>query len=170
MVRGVVLAVSWLALSVGAAQAEETYPTGVRTITATAATSACIGDISTPICALETLFACLARRDPTLCRATETPSEGEHADQTYRIVGYAILRDHGNASTLHAEITVDDLRPDRDMRDYYYFIHRDGSWFYRDSAPDGEWSEELHIDPAVTEVVETHGHVVIAPSSRRREK
>lgn len=152
-------------LSIGTAQAEEAYPTSVRTITATAATSACIGDISTPICALETLFACRARRDLTLCRATETPSDGERADQTYRIVGYAILRDRGNASTLRAEITVDDLSPDRDMRDYYSFVCRDGSWFYRDSAPEGEWSEDLHIDPEVTEIVEIHGSVVIKPFS-----
>lgn len=45
----------------GAAQAAETYPSDIRIITPTQATSHCIGDRSTPICAMETALACTVR-------------------------------------------------------------------------------------------------------------
>ena len=43
-------------------------PAEVRVITPTEATSKCIGDPRTPACALDTMFACVVRRDAELCR------------------------------------------------------------------------------------------------------
>ena len=40
----------------------------VRRITETEATSGCIGDPRTPMCAVKTFVACFARRDISLCR------------------------------------------------------------------------------------------------------
>lgn len=51
-------------------------------------TSKCIGDTSTPVCALETLLACFARNDYPLCAQTMlNPFEptGEVSNVTYRI-------------------------------------------------------------------------------------
>ena len=39
----------------------------IRRVTQTTATSDCIGDPRTPLCALDTLVACTARRDHSLC-------------------------------------------------------------------------------------------------------
>jgi hypothetical protein len=44
-----------------------------RIITATDATSMCIGDPRTPLCALETTLACRVRSDPVLCDKVGTP-------------------------------------------------------------------------------------------------
>jgi len=49
------------------ARAGETFPSDVRTIAATTATSSCIGDPRTPVCAVETFRACSARQDNALC-------------------------------------------------------------------------------------------------------
>ncbi|MEK9970533.1 MAG: hypothetical protein VW600_15435 [Ferrovibrio sp.] len=38
--------------------------------------SRCIGNPQTPLCAVETLLACFARRDPALCRAVWSGGEG----------------------------------------------------------------------------------------------
>jgi hypothetical protein len=43
-------------------------PDQVSVVGPTGSTSNCIGDPRTPECALETLFACVVRRDPELCR------------------------------------------------------------------------------------------------------
>ena len=40
----------------------------IRSITQTGATSQCIGDPRTPLCAVETLIACFTRHDMSLCR------------------------------------------------------------------------------------------------------
>jgi hypothetical protein len=67
----------------------------VRTITATSATSDCIGDPRTPVCAVETLLACFARQDMALCkRVTARPVEpvGRKWDITYRILAVEIQK------------------------------------------------------------------------------
>ncbi len=50
-------------------------PSEIRWITQEKATSDCIGDITDPLCAVETLIACWARAEPDLCRRVhdETP-------------------------------------------------------------------------------------------------
>lgn len=61
----------------------------IRTITATTATSDCIGDPRTPVCAVETVLACFARLDRALCeKATRQKVEltGERGAYRYRIV------------------------------------------------------------------------------------
>lgn len=51
----------------GETLAAETYPSDIRIITPTHATSPCIGDRSTPICAMETSLACTVRDELPGC-------------------------------------------------------------------------------------------------------
>jgi len=160
---GTALICAFVAWGNGAARAGETYPTGVRTITATTATSTCIGEISTPVCALETRFACIARNDERLCSLAQLPGKGDVYDQTYRILGYAVLRARDGRSPMRAEITVQYLVPAYDGLIFYSFEQGDKGWFHHDSAQEGEWGEEIYVNPTVTEVVEAQGRILIAP-------
>jgi hypothetical protein len=68
----------------------------VRTITATSATSDCIGDPRTPVCAVETLLACFARQDRGLCeKATRRKVElnSEQGSYRYRVLSVRILQE-----------------------------------------------------------------------------
>lgn len=65
-IRHIVLAFSISCLAAIPATAEESYPSGVRTLTATDATSPCIGVPKTPACATETALACYIRGNPDL--------------------------------------------------------------------------------------------------------
>ncbi|MBI4968517.1 MAG: hypothetical protein HZC25_10410 [Rhodospirillales bacterium] len=51
-----------------AAQGPKIDPKAVRVMSLTASTSDCIGDPKTPLCAVETVMACMLRRDMNLCR------------------------------------------------------------------------------------------------------
>ncbi len=69
-------------------------PNQVRIITPTEATSTCIGDPRTPICAIETLLACVARRNVDLCRrvGVSTPCfDSKIVGVRYRIGKVGIL-------------------------------------------------------------------------------
>lgn len=162
--RGVAMAVAMgMALGVNSSLAGETYPTAVRTITGAGATSTCIGDISTPVCALETLLGCFARGDRRLCELAEASSDRDRADQIYRILGYAILRDRDGRSPDRAEMTLEFIEPAYDGLVFFSFARRGTSWFHRASGMDGEWGEEIYVDPNVTEVVESHGRMLVKP-------
>jgi hypothetical protein len=63
---GLIGLAAWLCL--GAAAAREFDPNDIRIITPTEATSTCIGEPKTPVCAVETMMACMVRRDESLCR------------------------------------------------------------------------------------------------------
>lgn len=52
-------------------------PSQVSVVGPTEATSTCIGDPRTPECALDTLFACVVRRDADLCRRVGVMSFNE---------------------------------------------------------------------------------------------
>jgi len=76
------------------AQAGETFPSEVRTIAATTATSPCIGDPKTPVCAAETFLACDSRQDKSLCRRVgveRTEFQLPPYDLRYRILFVHIL-------------------------------------------------------------------------------
>lgn len=79
------------------AQADEKFdPKQVRVITPTEATSNCIGDPKTPICAVETFMACSARLDRSLCERVgihefHFPDKAEAV--RYRILKVRILKD-----------------------------------------------------------------------------
>jgi len=97
-----------IALCGGVARAGETFPSEVRTITATGATSPCIGDPKTPVCAVETFLACSARQDKSLCLRVgversrfQLPPHDLH----YHILSMRILR-------------AEDIPPD--LRDTYW--------------------------------------------------
>ncbi|CAA6604679.1 exported hypothetical protein [Rhodospirillaceae bacterium LM-1] len=80
-------------LALGAAwpvMADEKFdPKQVRVITPSNATSKCIGDPKTPICAVETLLACFARQKAELCKLVEAP-EADLGDSTQEIT-YRVL-------------------------------------------------------------------------------
>jgi hypothetical protein len=86
-------------LSLGLASqaiADEKFdPKQVRVITPTSATSKCIGDPKTPICAVETFLACFARQKAELCKRVEAPETdlGESTQEiTYRVLFSKIIR------------------------------------------------------------------------------
>jgi hypothetical protein len=60
------LLLAFLAIAPAVAQTSKDAP---GRLTPTGATSACLGQPTTPICAAETLLACLARSEARLCRA-----------------------------------------------------------------------------------------------------
>jgi hypothetical protein len=65
---GRILCLAVLLVAPHVALAEEVFdPKQVRVITPTFATSNCIGDPKTPICAVETFLACMARAKKSLC-------------------------------------------------------------------------------------------------------
>ncbi len=92
--------------------AQQSFPIDGK-IALNSATSACIGQPTTPVCAVETLLACWMRGQPALCRAVAVVSESRAAE---RIAGpaataesetqYAIER----ASIIRREDVTDDLR------------------------------------------------------------
>ncbi|MSO91789.1 MAG: hypothetical protein EXQ86_00125 [Rhodospirillales bacterium] len=60
----------------------------VRRITQTDATSDCIGDPRTPLCALETYLACVVRKDRVLCDRVDVP-EGFYFGEPWQIIELA---------------------------------------------------------------------------------
>ncbi len=95
---GTVATVLIFLLGIAAAQAAETYPSEVRTITATSATSSCIGAPKTPVCAVETFRACDVRLDIGFCHRVGVGLEHDfflpeiQQDLRYRILSMRILR------------------------------------------------------------------------------
>ena len=57
-----------LGLAVGPAHRSAAQEPEIRRIAASDATSGCIGNPVTPLCAVETFIACWVRADPALCR------------------------------------------------------------------------------------------------------
>jgi len=62
-----------MVLLIGGCALDGGRPSAVRRITQTSATSDCIGDPKTPLCAVETFRACFARQDRSLCRLVGQP-------------------------------------------------------------------------------------------------
>ncbi|MBF0167290.1 MAG: hypothetical protein HQL45_06625 [Alphaproteobacteria bacterium] len=116
--------VGWLALAAAwpALAGEKFDPKEVRVITPTTATSKCIGDPKTPICAVETFLACIERRDLQLCNivgVNDIHLPDQPGSVRYRILKSRILADKDipkrlkNVSWLkpgYADITI--LLPD----------------------------------------------------------
>ena len=93
------------------AVAQQSFPVQGR-IALNSATSACIGQPTTPVCAVETLLACWVRGQSGLCRAVAVsearaaeriagPGSSPEADTQYSI---------DRASTIRREDVTDDLR------------------------------------------------------------
>lgn len=70
------------------------------------ASSACIGSNATPVCAAETLLACLFRADGTLCRQAGLDPRTITREPTIVATEYAIDR----VSVIRAEDVTEDLR------------------------------------------------------------
>lgn len=83
----------------------------LRRITQTEATSDCIGDPRTPLCAVETFVACWGRHDITLCK---------------RVLPKKIVISHFNGDPLNEEYYVESQKTltERDMRPEL----RDAEW------------------------------------------
>lgn len=101
MTRALLLTVPLFGLS--AALAQEPVKTG--RIGPVGATSTCIGAVTTPICAAETLLACLMRADAS-CRAAGVDSRTINHEPTTVATEYAIER----VSIIRAEDVTEDLR------------------------------------------------------------
>src|ERR1041384_3643138 len=76
-------------------------------ITPNTASSACIGTAATPLCAVETLLACLVRNDDTLCRRIGATPPARNPEVTgLQQVEYAIDR----ISVIRQDDITDDTR------------------------------------------------------------
>lgn len=76
-------------------------------ITPTSATSGCIGAATTAVCAAETLLACLARGDASLCRAVGAVPPARRVENAGRIqIDYVVVR----VSVIRPEDITDDTR------------------------------------------------------------
>ena len=91
---GVLVGLLALAAALPASADEKFDPKQVRVITPTRATSTCIGDPKTPICAVETLLACRVRKNQKLCDLVgiyNKSLEDEPSSISYRILKSHIL-------------------------------------------------------------------------------
>ncbi len=70
------------------------------------ATSTCIGQSSTPLCAAETLLACLARNDVSLCRRIGVTAPPINEQGAHQQVEYSVER----TSVIRPEDITDDTR------------------------------------------------------------
>lgn len=133
-------------------------PEKVRFIDAEDATSACIGDASTPLCAVETLIACWARVEPALCSRVhdETPDPLPAPGLApyraeYKVRSVRLLEDKDMGGYLDiagyrpgfAEVTLlrrfpdsdSAAHPEREWMAYYYYLKP-----VRGEGPiEGEW-------------------------------
>lgn len=76
-------------------------------ITPDGATSRCIGSAATPVCAAETLLACLARADDSLCRQVGATPPARPVGNAGKIqIDYVIVR----VSVIRPEDITDDTR------------------------------------------------------------
>lgn len=78
--------------------------TEIRRIGQTEATSDCIGDPKTTLCAVETFLACFGRRDRSLCRSvgvrTEVSLPERAVDIEYEVIDSLVLRPEDIPETL----------------------------------------------------------------------
>jgi hypothetical protein len=86
-----ILALLFLPLASERAMGEEWNKDEIRVITPTEATSKCIGDPRSPICAVETLMACFVRKTRSLCDMVgagdvdDSSLKGDPGSTRYRI-------------------------------------------------------------------------------------
>ena len=86
------------------AHAQSTAPEKAGRIDAAHATSTCIGSAGSPVCATETLLACLARAQADLC--TKVGTEAKTGDKAPGTLEYIIDR----VSVIRAEDITEDMR------------------------------------------------------------
>ena len=75
-------------------------------ISGAAATSACIGSVSSPTCTAETLLACFARADVALCRRVNVTEIGSELAAGSHTIEYVIDRQ----TTIQQQDITDDLK------------------------------------------------------------
>ncbi len=91
--------------------------TDVRTITLKSATSDCIGDPKTPLCAVETFLACSVRQDMSLCRKVGVDDFG--FDDSIGAIEYVVSSHH----TIREGDIPEELRSADWFRPGYEEIH-----------------------------------------------
>lgn len=94
-----------VSLSAAAPAAAQSIKDASGRLTANLATSRCLGEPATPICATETLLACLARADAALCRAAAISTPAAPSDAPPQIE-YVIER----VSVIRQADVTDDLK------------------------------------------------------------
>lgn len=153
-IRHVVLAFSISCLAAIPAMAEEHYPSGIRTITATDATSTCIGTPKTPICATETALACYIRGNPDLCTAIGAPPPGnspKSSRETYRITSQRFYRTKQGTpeerAKIFAEVVIESIDPDPE-RFIFVLLKRTTHWDVVNEGAEGIIGElnQRHIE------------------------
>src|SRR5579883_1519767 len=105
--RGLLLSLLCALAMVSSAGLAQTSRAKPGHITPTGATSTCIGTATTPVCAAETLLACLARGDESLCRRVGAVPPGRRLDNAGSIqIDYVVVR----TSVIRPEDVTDDTR------------------------------------------------------------
>ncbi len=119
-----------------------------RFISPTAATSNCIGDPVTPLCAVETRLACALRRDMRLCERVGVPEfllPEEMGTLRYRVISQKTIRTR--------DVT-------RELRNTDWFKPGYVDVTIKDSAYNGEACQEHCITSFITKPVAQGWHVV----------
>lgn len=153
-IRYVVLAFSISCLAAIPAMAEESDPSAIRTITATDATSTCIGVPKTPVCATETALACYIRGNPDLCKTIGVTPPGnspKSSRETYRITSQRLYRTKQGApeerAKIFAEVVIESIDPDPE-RFIFVLLKRATHWDVVSEGAEGIIGElnEKHIE------------------------
>src|SRR5512135_2539236 len=91
--RGLALFLALAALLTATAAAAQNSRNNPGRVTPTDATSKCIGGAATPVCAAETLMACLARGDESLCRKVGAAPPARAVENAGHIqIEYVVVR------------------------------------------------------------------------------
>src|SRR5579883_2313781 len=105
--RGLLLSLLCALAMVSSAGLAQTSRAKPGHITPTGATSTCIGTATTPVCTAETLLACLARGDDSLCRRVGAAPPGRPVENAGKIqLDYVVVR----VSLIRPEDITDDTR------------------------------------------------------------
>lgn len=109
----------------------------IREIDATTATSNCIGESTSALCAVDTWLACVARGNVSLCRTAvhgkrataKCAGPMDYDDPTYELCNDLGLYEDVDASKTQARYRISDVRPLTDGE------KSEESWFEEDYAP-----------------------------------
>jgi hypothetical protein len=107
------------------------------------ASSSCIGTAATPVCAAETLLACLARGDDSLCRRVGAAPPGRPVENAGKIqLDYVVVR----VSVIRPEDITDDTRDLDWYRPGYTLIEMDRRTCpASDTGCDGDDWDDLQV-------------------------
>ncbi len=107
MTRAIALCLWFIAVAaLGVGAGAQTNPAIPARVAPGLATSACIGDSKTPVCAAETLLACMARAEAELCRRVGIADPRPAIGQPPSLIEYTVDR----TTIIRREDITDDLK------------------------------------------------------------